>query len=181
MPVVIGGKPESSFADPIGLLGDCHRRIERFLAVLVEVSAQAKGGPLVAGQRASFETALRYFREAAPKHTADEEESLFPRLRSLDSPEVKAVLAKVDALEEQHACAGQAHTEVDRLGRAWLDAGSLPPADAARLADLLAELADLYRGHILVEDRELFPVAAAALDKADRDAIGGEMAKRRGL
>ena len=49
MPVVIGGKPESSFADPIGLLGDCHRRIERFLAVLVEVSAQANGGPLVAG------------------------------------------------------------------------------------------------------------------------------------
>ena len=28
----------------------------------------------------SLESALRYFREAAPKHTADEAQSVFPRL-----------------------------------------------------------------------------------------------------
>jgi hypothetical protein len=37
-------------------------------------------------QRGAFEAALRYFREAAPKHTADEEESLFPRLRRIGAP-----------------------------------------------------------------------------------------------
>ncbi len=82
MPVVIGAKPESGFRDPIGLLTDCHRRVERFLSVLVQVGAQTQGGSLTSEQRTALETALRYFRDAAPKHTADEEESLFPRLRA---------------------------------------------------------------------------------------------------
>jgi hypothetical protein len=43
MPIVIGAKPESSFKNPIGLLNDCHRRIERFLSVLVRVTAEAHG------------------------------------------------------------------------------------------------------------------------------------------
>ena len=30
MPIVIGAKRESGFTDPIGMLGDCHRRIDRF-------------------------------------------------------------------------------------------------------------------------------------------------------
>jgi hemerythrin-like domain-containing protein len=181
MPIVIGGKPESSFADPIGLLTDCHRRIERFLSVLAQVSAQAQGGPLTSEQRTALETALLYFREAAPKHTADEEQTLFPRLRSLETPEVKAVMARVDALEEQHTQAEQSHTEVDRLGRAWLAAGSLPPADAARFSALIAGLADLYRDHIAVEEGEVFPAAAAALGEREREAAGREMAARRGL
>src|SRR3954449_12487157 len=86
MPVVIGAKPESNFTDPIGLLTDCHRRIERFLSVLVQVTAQANGGALTQEQRRGLDTALRYFRDAAPKHTADEESTLFPRLRLLDHP-----------------------------------------------------------------------------------------------
>jgi hypothetical protein len=41
--------------------------------------------------------------------------------------------------------------------------------------------ADLYREHIAVEEREIFPVAAAVLGKFQREAMGGEMAARRGL
>jgi hemerythrin-like domain-containing protein len=181
MPIVIGAKPESSFADPIGLLADCHRRIERFLAVLVRVSRPSHAGVLTNEERTALETALLYFREAAPKHTADEEESLFPRLRSLDHPEVKAILARVDALEQQHSEAERSHAEIDRLGRAWLATGPLSPADAARLSALVTELAELYRGHITIEEGEVFPVAAVQLGKPERVVIGGEMAARRGL
>ena len=156
MPIVIGAKPESNFADPIGLLTDCHRRIERFLSVLVQVGAQAKGGPLTVEQRTSLDTSLRYFREAAPKHTADEEQSLFPRLRALDLPELKAVLEKVDLLEKDHTEADKSHAEVDRLGQAWLASGSLTPADAERFSLLAGRLADLYRDHIALEEREVF-------------------------
>ena len=60
MPVVIGAKPESNFTDPIGLLTDCHGRIERFLSVLVQVAAQAKGGPLTAEQRGSIAVVLNW-------------------------------------------------------------------------------------------------------------------------
>src|SRR6202051_4820731 len=85
MPIVIGAKRESDFTDPIGMLGDCHRRIEMFLNMLVRVAEQAHGEALNEEQRGALETALRYFREAAPKHTADEEERLFPRLRDRKS------------------------------------------------------------------------------------------------
>jgi hemerythrin-like domain-containing protein len=181
MPIVIGAKPESDFADPIGLLTDCHRRIERFLSVLVRVSADAKGGPLTPEQRSAWETALRYFREAAPKHTADEEHTLFPRLRRLDNPEAMAVIACVDALEADHARADKSHAEVERLGQIWLTSGSLRAAEAEQLAAILAELTDLYREHIAIEEREVFPVAANLLPKPERAAVGMEMAQRRGL
>jgi hemerythrin-like domain-containing protein len=181
MPVVIGRKPESTFADPIGLLGDCHRRIERFLSVLVQVATEAHGGSLSDDQRSAWNTALRYFREAAPKHTADEEESLFPRLRGIDRPEVQAVLARVDTLEEQHVCAGKAHDEVDRLGRLWLDDGGLSLEQTSRLSTVLAQLSELYGRHIAMEDGEVFPLAAAVLSAPERKAIGAEMASRRGI
>ena len=117
MPIVIGAKRESDFTDPIGMLGDCHRRIEMFLNVLVRVAEQAHGETLNEEQRGALETALRYFREAAPKHTADEEESLFPRLRQIESADVRALMARIESLEEEHVCADRSHGEVDSLGR----------------------------------------------------------------
>ena len=180
MPVVIGAKPESHFHDPIGLLTDCHRRIERFLGVLVVLSSKS-GGALSDEQRAALDTALRYFREAAPKHTRDEEDSLFPRLRSMENPAVKAALGRVGRLEEDHARMDHCHAEVDRLGQTWLAAGTLAPADAARFYELLVGMEKTYREHIAIEEGEVFPAAAAALAESERADIGGEMAARRGL
>ena len=179
MPIVIGAKRESDFTDPIGMLGDCHRRIEMFLDVLVRVSEQAHGEALNEEQRGALETALRYFREAAPKHTADEEESLFPRLRRIESPDARALMARIESLEEEHICAGRSHGEVDDLGRSWLRDGKLPLEQASRILTLLLQLRDLYRHHIATEDHEVFPAAAAALTDMDRRAIGSEMASRR--
>ena len=181
MPIIIGAKPESNFTDPIGLLTDCHRRIERFLSVLVQVAGQAQGGALSEEQRAAMDTALRYFREAAPKHTADEETTLFPRLRVCGHPDLQVAFARMDSLEQDHVRANLAHAEVDRLGQMWLSSGSLPRGEAERLSGILAELNELYRDHIAVEERELFPAASRVLAQADREAIGAEMAARRGL
>jgi len=178
MPITIGAKKESDFDDPIGMLSDCHRRIERFLDVLARV---AERGNLDGESRAAFEAALRYFRDAAPKHTADEEESLFPRLRALGDPALLGLLAQVDALEEDHVCANRKHEEVERLGRRWLDEGALSAEEMARLLEVLRQLQQLYSHHIAAEDREIFPAAKAALQAADCQAIGGEMAARRGV
>lgn len=180
MPVLIGARPDRGFDDPLGLLTDCHRRIERFLGVLLRVVERA-GGPLTNEEQAALESALRYFREAAPKHTADEEESLFPRLRACPDGAMGELLARVEALEQEHIRAEKAHREVDRLGLSWLKAGSLSPDEAARLRALLAELEQLYRGHIAVEDGELFPEATKLLAEEELRAIGREMAARRGF
>ena len=181
MPVQIGAKRESDFTDPVGLLGDCHRRIERFLATLVAVTTEANGGPLTDDRHTALATALRYFRDAAPKHTADEEESLFPRLRRLDQAAAEQLLERIDSLQQDHVYAEKSHREVDRLGELWLAAGELSPLDAERLATLLNQLAELYHRHIAIEDTEIFPFAANVLASCDREAIGVEMAVRRGL
>lgn len=79
MPVQIGATTHS-YSEPTGLLSDCHRRIEMFLGSLERVAARVDQ-PFSSEFRSAPEAALRYFHEAAPKHMADEEESLFPRLR----------------------------------------------------------------------------------------------------
>src|SRR5215468_10167073 len=100
MPIQIGGK-NHSFSEPTGLLSDCHRRIEMFLGSLERV-AGATERPLNSESQQALEAALRYFREAAPRHTADEEESLFPRLRRLQGSDVHIALRQLDSLEADH-------------------------------------------------------------------------------
>jgi hemerythrin-like domain-containing protein len=181
VPIVIGAKRESDFGDPIGMLGDCHRRIERFLHVLVALARDVKGGSLTGEQQAALEASLRYFRESAPRHTADEEESLFPRLNRIDRPGLQSLFARIDSLEQDHECAQKSHDEVDRLGRLWLANGQLSAQDAERLATVLGELEKLYSRHIAMEDTEVFPFAAGVLSFSEREAIGAEMAARRGV
>ena len=181
MPITIGAKRESDFTDPIGMLGDCHRRIERFLNVLVALAGQQNGGPLDEEQSKALTTSLRYFRDAAPKHTADEEDSLFPRLRQTGDAEAIALLARIESLEQEHECASKVHDEVDQLGQRWLDQRTLSMDDASRLSALVGQLAVLYRRHIEIEDTEIFPVAARVLSTAERRSVGAEMAGRRGI
>lgn len=181
MPITIGAKRESDFTDPLGMLSDCHRRIERFLDVLITVATAGRGGPLAEEQRGPFETALGYFRNSAPKHTADEEESLFPRMHRLGDPATRELLVRVDALRQDHIRAEMSHQDVDRLGQAWLTHGSLTESEASRLVNLLGELRQLYSAHIAFEDREVFPAAGRMLSPEDCRAVGAEMAARRGL
>ncbi len=191
MPIRLGEAPQASFEEPLALLSDCHRRIERFLGVLVRVTDEQHGGALTAEQRSAVETALRYFREAAPRHTADEEQSLFPRLRaastdpalrgSATAAQLSAVLARVEALENEHKIATELHTRVDQLAGAWLRDGKLPAGEAEELGGALHRLQQLYAEHIGVEDREVFPLAAQVLSSGEQAALGVEMALRRGL
>jgi hemerythrin-like domain-containing protein len=181
MPITIGAKPSPDFSNPVELLIDCHRRIERFLAVLLKVAAEAKGSPMSKQQSREWEQALDYFRSAAPRHTADEEESLFPRLRRLSLPEVEHALAEMRELEADHEQADEWHALVDHLGRKWLSDTVLAACDSERLNQTLANLSQLYSRHIALEDNSLFPVAAAVLRGAETAEIGTEMAHRRGL
>ena len=180
MPVVIGAKAHG-FENPIGLLTDCHRRIERFLGVLSAAAARYNGARLNEEDAAAFNNALKYFREAAPRHTSDEEESLFPRLRTHRQAQVRDALEQIQGLEDDHRTAESNHAEVDRLGQLWLSEGQLSQPETLRLRALLTELETLYRAHIDTEDRLLFPAAAVVLTEAEKSAIGSEMAKRRRL
>jgi hemerythrin-like domain-containing protein len=175
MPIQIGQKRESDFSNPLGLLSDCHRRIERFLGILVQIGGQVDRGPLAADERSAIGRALAYFRSSAPRHTADEEESLFPRLRA------SGALDRITALEADHDQAAADHRAVHELFTDWLAKGSLSVERSAQLRAALRRLEDLYARHIAIEDQELFPLAASMLGAGDLTAIGLEMAARRGV
>ncbi len=179
MAIQIGAKPSPTFEQPLELLSDCHRRVESFLRALIIVAEQAKGGTLDARQREALETALRYFREAAPKHTADEEESLFPRMRALGDA-AREALAKIDALEADHVTAKRDHDVVEQLGQKWLRNGSLHADAMQELTATLRNLHSIYEKHIAIEDNEVFPLAKKVVSAEELAEVGKEMAARRG-
>lgn len=179
MPVQIGA-PAHSFSNPTGLLSDCHRRIERFVEALRSVAPFLADSPNTE-VRTALETGLRYFRNAAPKHNADEEESLFPRLRQNADPRARAVLIKLAALEEEHRWAAPLHEEIDRLGSKYLSSGPLSAAEVDRFRSAVESLVAMYGEHIALEDEVIFPCAADVLSPEDKAAIAGEMARRRNL
>jgi hemerythrin-like domain-containing protein len=177
MPVQIGAKSHN-FTDPTGLLTDCHRRVEMFLGTLQAV-AQLIGHFPAEETRRALESALRYFAQAAPKHTADEEESLFPRLRQIHDPEIASAFSKLKQLEDDHRWAAPLHANVERLGTQYLSTGSLSSSEVDQFRKDVAALAALYKQHIKVEDELIFPLAARMLSNADKIAMAEEMASRR--
>ena len=164
--------------DPLGLLSDCHRRVEMFLGVL-KAAATLNGRELNADERRSLDNALRYFREAAPKHTADEEQSLFPRMRRTGSAEAKTALAELERLEADHRWADPLHAQVDQLGQRWLAQGKLETMDATAFNEAVSQLGAMYARHIEVEEKVVFPAASRCLPKAEQHRIGLEMTARR--
>jgi len=179
VPIQIGGRPDHGFDEPLGLLSDCHRRIEYFLQVLCAVSERAAAGPLSPPQRADLDAALRYFATAAPRHTADEEESLFPRLRRSNDAAAAQALDAVARLERDHATAARHHAAVDALVRRWLEADALDAPHARELSGHLAALRTIYTEHIAIEDGDVFPAAGRLLSRDQLGEIGREMAARR--
>jgi len=179
MPVQLGAPAQANFEEPLKLLQDCHRRIEHFLEVLQRVVEVSSDGTLGDEARRALKMALHYFREAAPRHTMDEEESLFPRLRQCGGEAARAALARVAALEADHVRADARHHEVDAIGMRWLELGRLSQAQRSALKQHLDELQKLYAGHLKVEDCDIFPLAGKSLSGEQMAAIGQEMKARR--
>jgi hemerythrin-like domain-containing protein len=181
MPVTIGKRPDNDFTNPLGMLSDCHRRIEAFLSALRRLAGETQGGRLSRPQVRDLEAALKYFRDSGPRHTEDEEESLFPILQQSQDEAVKQALPLIERLQSEHGQAELAHLRVDQLGRRWLEKGELEPEAAAEIGETLEELAVLYKEHIALEDDVLFPLAEKTLSAAEVKGIGCEMASRRGI
>jgi hemerythrin-like domain-containing protein len=145
--------------DPFEMLERCHRRLEETLAGLRTSSPPS---------RQLVDEALAFIDRAVRRHEDDEEQSLFPRLARV--PQLAGLL---DRLTVQH----RDQTALVEELRGLMDA---PRPDEARLADVITRLEAAYRTHILVEERELFPAAKAALDADDLGGMASEMDARRG-
>ena len=68
-------------------------------------------------------------------------------------------------------------SELEQLGRAWLENDKFNPS---RLSEVIAALSALYSRHIAVEENDIFPRAEELLSESDKLLMGKEMAARRG-
>lgn len=175
MVIQIGAKPDSGFDDPLGMLKDCHRRIESFLGILRIVAERTKARRLNDEQAAAVSAALQYFRTGGRRHTADEEVSLFPRIcvSSLTLP------SQLRSLEDDHREAEALHQSVESLYTQWITAGGLDGDAYQRLSSEIERLSQLYGAHIRVEEDIVFPYAALTLDSSSLAVIGSEFERRR--
>ena len=175
MAIQIGAKPDSGFDDPIGMLKDCHRRIESFLGILCVVVGRAQGRSLTNEERNAAQAALQYFRTGGQRHTVDEEESLFPRLRKSAADSFK----EIDRLEDEHHEANDLHGSVERLYSTWIESCGLGLEETQQLLSQTARLKQLYSDHIQVEETIVFARATEVLDNNAITAIGTEFRFRR--
>ncbi len=175
MAIQIGAKPDSGFDDPIGMLKDCHRRIESFLGILCVVVNRAQGRSLSDEERDAIKAALQYFRTGGQRHTADEEESLFPRLRKSNAKSFE----EIDRLEGDHHEASDLHGTVEGLYSTWIESGVLGSEEIQQLLSQTARLKQLYSDHIQVEETIVFARAVQVLDSHAIAAIGTEFRIRR--
>lgn len=181
MAINLGDRPLAGFDEPIAMLKDCHRRIEHFLNVLRVVESRFGAVELPDEGRRALASALDYFAHAAPRHTADEEESLFPRVRRHADSAARAALAELDGLEADHRHCEANHALIDQIGRRWLEIGRLGVDERDRLRAALDETARVYSKHIPIEEERVFPAAAQALGADQVREVGEEMRARRSL
>jgi hemerythrin-like domain-containing protein len=175
MAILIGAKLDSGFDDPIGMLKDCHIRIESFVGILCVVVDRALGRILNDEEKCAVQTALQYFHTGGQRHTADEEESLFPRLREWDA----GFVAEIERLEGDHREANDLHGSVERLYTAWIASGDLTAIDGLEIKAKTDRLRKLYSDHIVAEETIVFARASQLLDSQTIAAIGTEFRFRR--
>ena len=173
MGIQIGAKPDSGFDDPIGMLKDCHRRIEHFLGILCVVVDRAQNRSLTEDEIAAAQAAIQYFRTGGFCFFVVVVVFFFLCLVVVGGCVV------LDALEDDHDEAGRLHAEVEALYRSWISNASLAEVDTRLLLSATARLHDLYQAHIAIEDNTVFPKAARMLDKSAVEAIGQEFRARR--
>ena len=111
---------------------------------------------------------LEFFATEGARHEAHEELTLFPRLRPL--PEFKQILV---AMDFQHRMNGAAGVELAACVERFA------PGSGRELRRLATRFVEMHRGHVVAEERAVFPTAAAALSAEALAEMGREMRDRR--
>lgn len=170
-PLVLHAAPASGFDEPFEMLHACHERVLRMGALLGRLAAHLPAHGADAQAQQAARDLLRYFDTAGPAHHEDEERHVLPWL----------------AANGHAPLAARLHAEHEEMTERWaairpvlaaLAEGRAPDAGAT---DAWAAYAALYAAHIEAEERLAYPPVAASLPADAVQAMGREMAARRGL
>ena len=170
--------PGAGFDQPFEMLDACHDRVRRSLDLLRRLRdyLRGHGHGCDDSARQAARDVLRYFDIAAPLHHEDEELHVFPAL--LAGSADAGLIALVRRLQADHLLMAQRWS----LARGALQAlaqgesQQFSNADEAALQAFVASYAD----HLRHEDESIYPAAQALLNASQTQAMGQDMAHRRG-
>jgi len=170
------GAAAVGFDTPFEMLEACHERVQRSLDLLQRLTGYLHTHACDDSARQAARDVQRYFDIAAPLHHEDEERHVFPPLlaQTGDAP----LLALVRQLQRDHVQMAErwaaARGALQAMGDGQLQA--FTPAHGAALDDFAA----CYADHLRHEDESIYPAARALLGAPAQQAMGREMAARRG-
>jgi hemerythrin-like domain-containing protein len=164
--------PENLFREPIDYLNADHFR-QRIVCKFLDEIAFDPSAPNCTRLAA---TALAYLEQELPHHIADEEQDLFPRLRSRCSP--------ADNVERILGMLSEEHRRDSDLCEAVLDglhasSEGQEPSNSAAFLRAAAAFAETQRRHLAWEDEVILPLARQRLTNEDLADMGRSMAQRR--
>lgn len=166
--------PAVGFEAPFEMLEACHQRVHRMLDLLERLATHLGSHGADEPARQAARDVMRYFDQAGPAHHEDEERHVLPRLRAAHHG------ALADRLHADHEAMARAWALVRADLQAVADGGWQRAAQSAADVRWVA-FAVLYREHIRAEEAEAYPAARDGLDAALEQAMGREMAARRGV
>ncbi len=169
--VKIGSTKEPS--DIVDLLLECHERIRSFIGLARRLSeAQNVSENEI---RDAAARVVRYFSESLPKHVADEEESILPRLSGRQA-DLDAALESMRREHEEHAPHLERLLEICRtlqVSPARLD------ETRASLAQAAVSLERDFQIHLEQEESTILPAIRSLLTHDEREAMLHELRARR--
>jgi hemerythrin-like domain-containing protein len=174
--IASGPVVEPKEQDAVDLLLACHSRIRNFTAIAHRLASVKGAAPAEVANAA--EAVHRYYTVALPLHEADENETVYPRLRSAMAA-AGAPPASVEAMVEQH---GPIDDLVAELVPLWARLQSSPErlSDVApEMAAKCARLQQLWNEHLALEEETVFPAIRVYIDEAGLRAMKEEMRARR--
>ena len=164
------------FEEPFDMLGACHERMGRMLALLGKLRSHMRASGADEQVRQAARDVMRYFDKAAPQHHRDEELHVFPVLLGLQDVELVRLVARLQQdhmkMESGWTAARSLLEEVENGSRSHFN-----EADDA----VLDAFAGVYADHMQAEDQVAFPRASAAIEPDRLDAMSQDMMARRGV
>jgi len=158
------------------MLGACHQRVERMLALLEKMRAQMRTSGADENVRQAARDVMRYFDKAAPQHHRDEELHVFPVLIGMQDEALVRLVARLQTdhqlMDARWGAARSLLEEVETGARSRVN-----EADEA----VLDAFASLYAEHMRAEEDAVFPRARDAIDEERLKAMSADMMSRRGV
>lgn len=171
--------PAAGFEAPFEMLGACHERVERMLALLARLQQHVLARGWDESVASAARDVMRYFDLAAPLHHEDEERHVFPPLLAGDDAVLRRVVQRLQ----------QDHLDMEA---AWMAARAVlasvtqsPPPSWAHFSEpeeaTLIGFTRLYDRHLHDEDGLVYPAAQTCMAPEALQVMSADMMLRRGL